>query len=96
MRSLPLDLARYWGVVRWAKPLLDIVFDGVSSTVDFQLRQLLPTGYYRFQTTLHGQNHSLDNASPDNITALKGLANDLIDESSEELEELCDELKKSE
>ncbi len=95
MRTLPLGLARYWGTVRWAKPLLDAVFDGVSSTVDFQLRQLLPTGYYRFQTALNGHNHSLDNASPDNITVLKGLANDLIEKSSADLEELCDELKKS-
>src|SRR5262249_37805819 len=49
MRTLPMYLARYWGALRWAKPLLDIVFDGVSSTVDFQLRQLIPESYYRFQ-----------------------------------------------
>jgi predicted RecB family endonuclease len=81
--------------VRWAKPLLDAVFDGVSSTVDFQLRELLPTGYYRFQTTLNGHNHSLDNASPENITALKALANQLIEEKSADLDELCGELTTS-
>jgi patatin-like phospholipase/acyl hydrolase len=100
-RSLPLSLAKYWGAVRWVKPLLDIVFDGVSSTVDYQLAQLLPDiaghcqRYYRFQTTLHGHNHSLDNASASNITALKGLANDLIENSSDELDELCETLTKS-
>src|SRR5580658_7606193 len=40
--SLSYAEARTWGVARWAVPLLNIVFDGVSSTVDYQLRQLLP------------------------------------------------------
>lgn len=97
-RSLPLYLASYWGAARWAKPLLDIVFDGVSSTVDYQLRQLLPDEprerkrYYRFQTTLNGHNHSLDNTSPSNMTALKALACDLIEKQSEDLDLLCDVL----
>ena len=98
MRALPLNLARYWGVARWAKPLLDIVFDGVSSTVDYQLDQLLPeiTGegqrYYRFQVALDGSNHSLDNTSASNITALKGLAGNMIDRESRKLDELCETL----
>ena len=98
LRSLPLDLAKYWGAARWAKPLLDIVFDGVSSTVDYQLAQLLPESggecqrYYRFQVALDGSNHSLDNASPENITALKGLAGDLIEAESGKLDELCEAL----
>ncbi|MGA2216137.1 MAG: patatin-like phospholipase family protein, partial [Bryobacteraceae bacterium] len=75
--SLPYQETKNWGVVRWATSVLDVVFDGVSRTVDYQLRQLLPATsppskrYYRFQTTLDGRNHRLDNASPENITALK-------------------------
>jgi len=98
MRSLPLMLAKYWGAARWAKPLLDIVFDGVSSTVDYQLKELLPQiagecrHYYRFQVALDGSNHSLDNASPSNIAALKGLANALIEAESDKLDELCETL----
>jgi hypothetical protein len=70
----------------------------VSSTVDYQLRQLLPDGpgecqrYYRFQTTLDGNNHALDNASPANITALKGLATGLIEKDSGALQSLCKKL----
>jgi uncharacterized protein len=96
--SLSYGLTRTWGVVKWAAPLLNIVFDGVSSTVDYQLRQLLPDGpaecqrYYRFQTTLDSHNHSLDNASPANITALKGLATGLIEKESDHLEKLCKKL----
>jgi patatin-like phospholipase/acyl hydrolase len=93
--SLSYASARSWGVVRWAVPLLNVVFDGVSSTVDYQLRQLLPDGsgdcnrYYRFQTTLDGHNHALDNVGPGNITALKGLAANLIEKEAGNLEKLC-------
>ena len=96
--SVSFGEAKTWGVVRWAVPLLNIVFDGVSSTVDYQLRQLLPDGdgecrrYYRFQTTLDCQNHALDNTGPANITALQGLASGLIEKESGSLEQLCEKL----
>jgi patatin-like phospholipase/acyl hydrolase len=93
--TVPVDQARHWGVLQWAKPLLEAIFDGVSSTVDYQLRELLPSGYYRFQTTLDGHNHALDNTSTENLTALKSLANELIEKESEALDELCQELTTS-
>jgi hypothetical protein len=79
-------------------PMLEVVFDGVSRTVDYQLRQLLPdTGghckrYYRFQTTLDGHNHKLDNASSENITALRALAYNLVERESAAIEKLCVQL----
>lgn len=99
-RSLPYDQTKNWGVVRWAMPVLDIVFDGVSRTVDYQLRQLMPDTqghsqrYYRFQTTLDGRNPRLDNTSTNNITALKALAYRLVERESESLDKLCAELTK--
>jgi len=92
MRKLPLGFARYWGAVLWAKPLLNAIFDGASSTVDYQLRRLLPTGYYRFQAALDGHTQALDNASRSNMTALKILANNLIEEKSADLDALCGQL----
>jgi uncharacterized protein len=98
LRSLPLTIAKYWGAARWVLPLLEIVFDGVSSTVDYQLRQLVTdtpnqcSHYYRFQVELKGHNHGLDNTSPRNITALKALAYDLIETQSSEIDELCEKL----
>ena len=95
-RTLPLTLAKYWGAALWAKPILDVVFDGVSSTVDCQLRQLLPANhYYRFQTALNGHNHGLDNASADNLKSLKLLAEGLIDQEEVELDRLCEALTTS-
>src|SRR5580658_3538454 len=87
-RCLPYEQAKNWGVVRWAMPVLEVVFDGVSRSVDYQLRQLLSgtsaecKRYYRFQTTLDSHNHRLDNASPENITALKALAYNLVERES--------------
>lgn len=96
--SVSYGASRKWGVARWAAPLLNIVFDSVSSTVDYQLRQLLPhcagecKRYYRFQTSLDGHTHAIDNASPANLHALKGLAASLIAKESENLETLCEKL----
>ncbi len=95
---LPYEQAKNWGVVRWAMPTLDVVFDGVSRTVDYQLRQLLPgtsahcKRYYRFQTTLDSHNHRLDNTSPENITGLKALACNLVERESANLDQLCEKL----
>src|SRR6266849_5514369 len=33
-RPLSYRKTKHWGVAGWAKPVLDIAFDGVSSTVD--------------------------------------------------------------
>jgi patatin-like phospholipase/acyl hydrolase len=39
---LRYEEAAGWGLLGWARPIIDVVFDGVSDTVDFQLRELLP------------------------------------------------------
>jgi patatin-like phospholipase/acyl hydrolase len=39
-----------WGLIKWIKPLLNIVFSGQSEVIDYQMvHLLLPTQYYRFQ-----------------------------------------------
>ena len=85
--------AKNWGVAQWAKPILSVVFDGVSSTVDYQLRQIVPN-YYRFQTTLPSAQASFDNASSANLTALQGLAHKFIEDQPDQMEQLCESLEK--
>ncbi len=72
--------------------MLDIVFDGVSSTVDFQLRQLLGKRYFRLQPKLDESLQEMDNASDSNIRKLKLLAEEVIREHAEGLDELCEML----
>jgi patatin-like phospholipase/acyl hydrolase len=77
LKPLPYDQAKGWGVAHWAKPVLEIVLDAVSSTVDYQMRHLLPATpggaprYFRFQTRLMHGSESMDDASPDNLRGLK-------------------------
>ena len=96
-RCLPYQQAKNWGAVRWAMPMLDVVLDGVSRTVDYQLRQILPGAnhserYYRFQATLDGHNHRLDDAGARNIAALRNVADKLIERESPRILELCETL----
>ncbi len=94
-RPLPYTKAKGWGLVEWAVPILNVVFDGVSDTVDYQLRQLLPPkSYYRFQVRLDEGNDDLDDTSQDNIHALRREAEKLIRENDKALTELCKQLVK--
>lgn len=86
-----------WGIARWALPILSVVFDGISDNVDYQLMKLLPQvngadRYYRFQMELPKENDSMDNASDENIEALKRLGRKLVDDNQQRIGELSDEL----
>ncbi|MEG3972443.1 patatin-like phospholipase family protein [Microcoleus sp. T2B6] len=92
-----------WGQIKWALPLLNVVFDGQSESVAYQLAQLMvPKGdkennrnYYRFQLQLSSDNghDQMDNASPSNIEYLEKRGEKLIEHSKRDLDELCNLLK---
>lgn len=82
--------AKGWGLVRWAQPILNVVFDGVSDVVSYQLRQILPAGnYYRFQTKLDPHTDKLGNVSKENLNTLKKFALDIIKENDATINSLC-------
>jgi len=81
--------ARGWGRIGWVRPLIDIIFDGVSDTVEYELGQLLDVHYVRLQTPLTHANEALDDASEANLENLKRDADDLISAKSPELDALC-------
>jgi uncharacterized protein len=96
-REMPYDEVQGWGLAQWAQPILNVVFDGVADTVDYQLRELLPTEgddrrYYRFQTVLVTGKDDLDDAGATNIQALKMKANEIITKNDATLEALCSQL----
>jgi hypothetical protein len=88
-RRLPFDEVKDWGELEWARPILDVVFDGGQDAVDFQLRRLAGDRYFRFQTKLEHASDDLDDASEANLAALRGEAERLIARSSAELDEVC-------
>jgi patatin-like phospholipase/acyl hydrolase len=96
LKPLPYDQAKGWGVAHWAKPVLEIVLDGVSSTVDYQMRQILPATpagvprYFRFQTRLIHGSESIDDASPENLRGLKLQGEALARDREADLNTLAD------
>lgn len=85
-----------WGLMQWAKPLLNIVLDGGSEVVAGELERLFEANsrgnknyYYRFQTFLKSELEAIDNAKPENVRQLQLLGNILIQEKSQEIDELC-------
>lgn len=91
-RVLPYDQARDWGLAGWAPHILDVAFDGVSDTVDYQLGQILQGRYHRFQTKLDIACDDLDDASRGNIQNLKLEAEELIEQNQAGLDEVCRKL----
>src|SRR3954468_9129325 len=89
-RRLPFEDVRGWGQLDWARPLVDVVFDGVAQTVDFELGQLLgPERYVRLQTRLSEASDDLDDAGDRNLEALRREGNRLVEERAADLERVA-------
>ncbi|MBA2567580.1 MAG: patatin-like phospholipase family protein [Thermoleophilaceae bacterium] len=93
-RRLAWERAKDWGLLAWAKPILDVVFDGVGDATDHHLAQLLgrDESYYRFQTELDAASDDMDDASEGNLQRLKQEAEGLVRDNRERLEEACGKL----
>ena len=95
--SIDYARAKGWGLAQWAKPVFNIVMDGGSQTVDYQLRQLLPgklagPRYYRFQPQLDASTRAMDNAAASNMRRLRILAGALIGDHATQLHDLAAQL----
>ena len=88
-RPLPYEEVRDWGQLEWARPILDVVFDGTADGVDFQLAALLGDAYVRLQTRLDEASDDFDDASEENLEALGREAARLIAASDEQLDRIC-------
>lgn len=91
-RPLPYERARGWGQLEWARPLIDVVFDGVADAADEQLSRLLGARYERLQTPLDEASDDLDDASPENLAALRREAERLIAARDEQIDRVCERL----
>ncbi|WP_418604230.1 patatin-like phospholipase family protein [Hwangdonia sp.] len=66
------------GMVKWIRPLIDIMMSGNAETVDYQLKKIFETlpkkhcqDYYRIQPKLINSNPEMDKADKENIIALQ-------------------------
>lgn len=102
-RPLEFQNVKNWGVVNWAQPILTIVFNGVSDTVDFQTNSILnragtPEQYYRLQVELPKSLYRLDNVRASNISSLKQRAEKFMEnpEGDKTIAAICKALTKKE
>lgn len=84
--------ARWWGSIEWARPVLDMVFDGMGETTDFILSTLLGEHYVRLQVELDEASDDLDDASDHNLARLRAAAARIIRERDHDIERLCAQL----
>jgi patatin-like phospholipase/acyl hydrolase len=78
-----------WGRLEWASRIVDVVFDGVAETVDFEASRLLGDRYIRLQTPLGRASDDLDDASPGNLRALRETGEELVRSSAAELDRIA-------
>jgi patatin-like phospholipase/acyl hydrolase len=87
-----------WGLIGWAKPTIDIMFDGISNSIDYQLQALFDIRknhkYFRFQRELQNEYNDMDNTKDENINYLIGLGERLVAEQWREINNLCEVLVK--
>jgi predicted acylesterase/phospholipase RssA len=100
-REIPYKEAKDWGLVGWARPLLYVIFDGVTDAVHYQMNQEFNNrDYFRFQIDLsndfddvNAPNDDMDDARPENIQKLEGVAEELIRRERKNLDRLVNQLK---
>jgi predicted acylesterase/phospholipase RssA len=101
-RPIPYAEAKDWGLVHWARPLLNVLFDGSADTVAYEVGQMPGVRQYRFDIALgmsarqdpDGVDEDFDAASPDNIRRIEGKARALADGMAGPLASVIDELRK--
>jgi patatin-like phospholipase/acyl hydrolase len=91
-RPIPYDTAKGWGLTSWAHPLIDILMDGVTDTVDYEVGQLLGKNYLRLQTDLPQEEQELDDARATNIDGLQANAEAMVTAKQGALDALCQRL----
>jgi uncharacterized protein len=92
-KPLRYRAAKRWGLIGWGQHILNVVFDGVTEAVEYQLKTILgPAAFHRFQVTLTESEEPMDDATTANVAALIALAEELVDRCGPELDAVCVEL----
>ena len=88
-RAYSYQQTRWWGQLEWARPALDMVFDGVADTIEFEAGRLMRDRYVRLQIELDKASDDLDDASAANLANLRKEAERLIAASGPALDRIC-------
>ncbi|MCF7220612.1 patatin-like phospholipase family protein [Marilutibacter chinensis] len=79
-RNRPINLrtAREWGALEWAVPIIDVLFDGNTDSVDYIARHIVGDGYFRMQAELMPGLDDLDDVTETNLAGLEAMANSYL------------------
>ncbi len=89
--------AKDWGLVGWARPVVDILLSSSAEVVDYQMQKLFETAgchdcYVRIDPELGKAKPDMDDVSDENIKQLKDAGYCYIKDHSEELDAVIDKL----
>jgi patatin-like phospholipase/acyl hydrolase len=71
--------ATTWGALEWAIPIIDVLFDGSSDSVDYIASEILGDGrYFRMQAPLLRGYDDFDNVDATNLLGLRKTAEDYL------------------
>lgn len=82
-----------YGLAGWLRPLLDIMFDGVASTTEYELANLPGVSQFRFQTSLVGASEAMDDVSPENLSNLVKVTEKMLKARDNDTQKLVKRLK---
>jgi patatin-like phospholipase/acyl hydrolase len=96
-KEYPYAKAKDFGMMEWVQPVIDIMMSGNSETVSYQLQKLFgagdnPSGYIRIEPGLHNASPEMDDASPENLAALKEAGNKFVSDNRDMIKGIVDTL----
>lgn len=96
-RPFDFDDAKDWGPAQWINPakgapIINILMHGQADSAGWQMKQILGPRFTRLDAPLTRGNDDLDDASPENLAELAGLAEEIIAANAEALDAWADGL----
>jgi len=91
------ESAKGWGVIRWAIPVIDMLQSSSAEVVSYQMDKLFDAEgclerYIRIVPELYNVTHKMDDTSQKNIANMKSAAEKYIDDNSNQLDEIVNNL----
>jgi len=93
--STPLEYetVKDWGLAHWARPVFEISAHASNHAIDWQLSHILKQNkYFRLTPSLAEGRTPLDDARPETMAKLVGLARELIKQNDAMLDQICTQL----
>lgn len=94
-KPLNYEQAQKWGELKWVVPLIDILMQGVSETVAYQMEYIMPPinrlqkRYHRINPTIPDDATDMSDVTPQNIERLIKAAERCINKNEDLIEKIC-------